>query len=81
MRVKRMLISPELLMNMGSGEFRVVAGALPEDAVLKQTTIDPYGGWVTLFIESKHFEEIEVGAVAPMLPAPHITRITTTEQV
>lgn len=75
MRVRRMLIAPEVLMFMGSGSFRVIQQALPDDAELRQTTVDPQGGWISLFIESQQFEEVRPGDIVPVLVAPLISRV------
>lgn len=75
MRVKRMHVAPELLVFMGSGKFQVVRNSLPHDAKLRQTTIDPVGGWVTLFIESEEFTELGVGEIPPVIDAPIIARL------
>lgn len=75
MRIRRLLFSPHLLMLMGSGSFRVIGNPVPNDATLKQATIDPLTGCVQLFIESAEFDEIPDGSVAPEHQAPLLQRV------
>lgn len=78
MRVQRLLIDPCLLMNLTSGEFRVVAGAVPDDARLVETTIDPASGCVELCVESAQFDDVETGGLVPVMDSPIISRIDGT---
>jgi hypothetical protein len=75
MRLKRLSVSPFILMHMMSGTFRVVANALPDDATLRQTVIDPQTGNVVLFVESASFEQTHEGEIVPEFQAPMIERM------
>lgn len=74
MRVRRLMISPELLVFMTSGKFEVIANGSPDDARISQTTIDPVTGDICLFVESKQFENLPSGAIPPIMEPPQIRR-------
>lgn len=67
-RVKRVVISPEALLRIMSGDtaWRVFKG-VPKGGKLRGFCLDPYANVLNLFVEHESFEEIEEGAVAPIL--------------
>lgn len=67
-RVKRIPISPEILVKMMIGETSwIVSKGIPKTARLRGFTVDPYANVLNLFVEDKSFDEIDLGAVAPVL--------------
>jgi len=62
-------------MRLGSGTFRIIRSPVPDDAVLKFTSIDPMSGLIQLFIESQQFEEIPEGSIPPIYEGLSVQRL------
>ena len=74
-RLKRLNISPQLLMFLGSGRFEVFAHQIPEDANLIRSYYDIERDWFTLVIASDTFEPVLWGDEIPNIEPPSIREI------
>ena len=72
-RVRQMLISPEVLMMLGRGSFRVVKNEVPEDAKLVGAGYD--GTDFYLILESRDFLLVDDGEATPTHTPPQIERL------
>lgn len=80
-RYVRILISPELLANMLSGAFQVVASALPADARIVSRFYDPPRDAFTIVVEHESFAPTEAGQEIPIVRGPQITRLPGVEKL
>lgn len=74
-RVKRFCITGELLLNMGSGTFEVVANELPPDAQVVDGRYDIATNMVVLLVKSETFPELHAGDDIPLVEPPQIRRV------
>lgn len=73
--------TPEILVELCKGSeahTRVVANALPADARVTSTGIDPFSGGLLIVVESETFAPIEVGEQLPVLTLPLFERMKPT---
>lgn len=77
----RVLISPEVLANMLSGNFRVVANALPSDAKIVARNYDQYRDVFSITLEHESFDPVGLDDRIPTVPGPTITRVPDTEKL
>jgi len=73
-RLGRLQIAPELMANLGSGTFRVIAGDVGECRVLR-TRYDAERDLIELMLESPAFEPVAPGAIVPVVETPQIQRL------
>ncbi len=71
-----MLISLELIANIGTGRFETIENRLPDDARVVSGVVN--GQELALFIESDTFEDIKAGQPIPTLLPAVIRRIQET---
>lgn len=68
LKIKRIRIHPESLVHiMTVGSIWEVVKGVPQGAIVKYCTIDPYAVEINIFIEHDSFEPVEIGLVCPSL--------------
>jgi len=78
-RLRQLRISPELLMILSSGVFRVVSNPMPDSTILVRTYIDNPTGEIVLVCEDESFDLVDDGAILPNHPAPFVEQLITSE--
>ena len=74
-RLRRLLISPEILVHLASGTFRVVANEVPDETRLVGRSYDPNGDAFVILIEHDTFDEVALGQEIPIHSPPMIERL------
>ena len=75
-RLKKLVCTPELLIHMAQGMYRVVANPLPEDVRVVGMRIE--NDCVCLYVESQEFPEVCAGMQVPYLSSPLIYKLPDT---
>jgi hypothetical protein len=75
LRVKRLVVAPELIMLLASGKCEVAANPLPIDAKLNRAFYDEKSRSFVVVVQSQMFDEVEWGTEIPLLEPPIIRRL------
>jgi hypothetical protein len=70
-----MVITPQLMMYLGSGKFEVIEHALPDDANLIRSYYDADRDWFVLIVASDTFEPVLWSEDIPIIKSPTIRRL------
>lgn len=73
-RLKRFLVSPELIMMLGSGKYEVVENPLPEDIELQSAYYSERERAFCVVMHSEEFEPVTGGDI-PLVDRPTIRRL------
>ena len=79
-RLAIMAISPEVLVNLGSGTFEVTASPLPDDVEIVRCAYDQMHDTFMILLRSAAFSPLLKGSVAPSVTPPMITAVSTQPQ-
>jgi hypothetical protein len=75
---RQFIISAEVLLGLGSGQFEVIASPLPADATLIDVRVSPRHE-IILYVESETFEAVDRDGEIPIHTPPVIRRLAKTE--
>ncbi len=74
-RLKRMQITPELIVRLGRGTFRVTGHELPEDVVIMASNYDGRQNVFEIMLHSEQWPEVAKHSVVPVCDSPFIERL------
>ena len=74
-RIMRVLFSPELLVGLTHGTFRIVENSLPSDVRPLSVAYDVDREAVSLTVEHPSFERVLPGCVIPIHEPPTVARV------
>lgn len=74
-RIARILFTPEILIGLTRGTFRVSANPVPETATLRYCANDLERGAVSLVVEDASFEDVPPGGLIPLLEPVRVERL------
>lgn len=74
-RLARFSITPEIFVSMGSGVFKVIGNALPEDVTVVGAFYDEGRHLFAVIVESEEFAPVGDREAIPEMPAPVIGRV------
>ena len=75
MRIKRLLISPEIFMFFQKGKYEVEGKSLPDDAKFVRAHYNGENNWFVIVVESQEFEPLYPGDEIPIIDPPAIRRL------
>lgn len=79
-RTRRVMVTPDFLLRMSSGIFRVMRNEMPADAHTVGMTIDNCTNTIWLFVESREFEIVREGDTPPVMDSPIVSRMEEVPQ-
>jgi hypothetical protein len=74
-RAKRMIVSAEILLNIGRGKFEIIAEQFPDDASVLSVNYDAETKLIELIITSESFAEVSSLENLEIVTAPVIEQI------
>jgi hypothetical protein len=75
MRHKRMDVSPDVIVHLGSGAFRVIANELPPDVSIVRAGYDQERDVFSIVLFHQSWDDLQVGDKIPQVQAPVIERL------
>lgn len=74
-RLRRMQVTPEMIVRMRRGTFRVIANELPEDVVIMGANYDNQQNLFEILLQSDQWDPVVKGGVIPVCDSPFVERV------